>query len=150
MSSRVRIVEVAQITDEICEAFERLIPQLTLSSPPPARDELAEVIAAPHSLLFVARDSDLADEIVGTLTLVLYRTPISLKGRIEDVVVDARVRRKGIGVALMRAALRRATRAGARSVSLVTGPSNEAANRLYQSVGFETRERRVYGYVLEG
>jgi len=138
------ITEITQITDEIAAAFERLIPQL--SGKYPSRAELAEIVASQGMTVFVARDPQ--DAIVGTLTLAMYRIPTGLHAWIEDVVVDESARGQGIGEALCRAALARAKTAGARSVDLTSRPSREAANRLYQRLGFEKRETNVYRYRL--
>jgi ribosomal protein S18 acetylase RimI-like enzyme len=42
-----------------------------------------------------------------------------------------------------------AKEAGAKTVDLTSRPSREAANRLYQRVGFERRDTNVYRYRLE-
>jgi len=144
----VRIEEVTQVSDELVAAFERLMPQLSATSPAPGRQELAEIVASPATTLFVARDPDAHDEIVGSLTLVLFRIPTGLRAWIEDVVVDEQHRRQGIGEALTRAALARAAAAGARTVDLTSRPTREAANRLYLRVGFEKRDTNVYRYTL--
>jgi ribosomal protein S18 acetylase RimI-like enzyme len=144
----VDISEVTEVSDEVVVAFARLIPQLSVSSLPPTRDELAEIVASPATNLLVARDPDRGNEIVGSLTLVTYRIPTGLKAWIEDVVVDARARGKGTGEALTRAALERAAAAGAPAVDLTSRPSREAANRLYRRTGFEQRETNVYRYPL--
>ena len=56
------------------------------------------------------------------------------------------MRGKGIGEALTRAALQRAAELGAKTVDLTSRPSREAANRLYQRVGFELRQTNLYRY----
>ena len=139
------ITEVNQVTDEITAAFVRLVPQLS-SSPAPSRAELAQIVASPTTVLYIARDENQKGEIVGTLTLAIYRILTGLHAVIEDVVVDASVRGKGIGEALTRAALERARKAGCRSVDLTSRPSREAANRLYQRLGFVKRETNAYRY----
>jgi ribosomal protein S18 acetylase RimI-like enzyme len=53
-----------------------------------------------------------------------------------------------VGEALNRAALDRAREAGATTVDLTSRPSREAANRLYQRLGFEQRETNVYRITL--
>ena len=78
------------------------------------------------------------------LTLVLFRIPTGVRGIIEDVVVDESHRGQGIAAALTRYALDRAKRMGARTVDLTSRPSREAANRLYQKLGFQQRETNVY------
>ena len=64
----------------------------------------------------------------------------------EDVVVDERLRRKGIGEALTRLALERARLAGAPWVNLTSNPARLDANRLYQRMGFEPRNTNLYRY----
>jgi ribosomal protein S18 acetylase RimI-like enzyme len=142
----VQIEEVTAVSDEVVDAFARLIPQLSSSSPAPGRAELAELVEAPGTTLFVARD---AGEIVGTLTLVVFRIPTAVRAWIEDVVVDDRARGGGAGAALTEAALGKAERLGARTVELTSRPSREAANRLYRRLGFEPRETNVYRYAME-
>jgi ribosomal protein S18 acetylase RimI-like enzyme len=84
--------------------------------------------------------------IVGTLTLAIFRIPTGLRAWIEDVVVDERARGRGVGAALTNAAIRLASDQGARTVDLTSRPSREAANRLYQRLGFVARETNVYRF----
>ena len=139
------VEEVTEVTSEVVAAFARLVPQLSRSSPPPAEAELDEMVASPATVVLVARDG--GGEIVGTLTLALFRIPTGLRAWIEDVVVDEGVRGGGVGEALIRAALERAAAAGARSVDLTSRPSREAANRLYRRLGFEQRDTNVYRHM---
>lgn len=137
-------IEIArEATDELVQAYADLIPQLSQSSPPPDVGQLALLVADPGSVVFVAR---LDGSIVGTLTLVIYRIPTGLKAWIEDVVVDRSARGHGVGDALNQAALNEAKNRGAKAVSLTSRPSREAANRLYQRIGFIQRETNVYRY----
>jgi ribosomal protein S18 acetylase RimI-like enzyme len=94
-------------------------------------------------VLFVARERG---EIIGTLSLALFRIPTGLRAWIEDVIVDSAARGKGVGEALNRAAIDHAAKAGARTIDLTSRPSREAANRLYQRIGFKLRETNVYRY----
>ncbi len=138
-------MEIAdEVTPELIEAFERLVPQLSSSSPPPDAEQLGEIVASPAAHVLIARDED--DTIVGSLTLVLFRIPTGLRAWIEDVVVDGSARGKGVGEALNRFAIDVAAERGARSVDLTSRPSREAANRLYQRLGFVARETNVYRY----
>jgi ribosomal protein S18 acetylase RimI-like enzyme len=95
-----------------------------------------------------ARDSDAKNEIVGLLCLTIYRVPTGIRSIIEDVVVDEQRRGRGIGKALVRYAIELARQAGASGVSLTSNPQREAANRLYQSMGFELRKTNPYFYKL--
>ncbi|MCX6518082.1 MAG: GNAT family N-acetyltransferase [Actinobacteria bacterium] len=138
------VVEQATIANaELIEAFQRLIPQLSSSNPPPTQEELAEIISAPSTVLFIAR---LDEHIVGTLTLATFRIPTGVRAWIEDVVVDSAARGHGVGEALNQAAILEAHHRGAITVDLTSRPSREAANRLYQRIGFVARDTNVYRY----
>jgi ribosomal protein S18 acetylase RimI-like enzyme len=137
------------VTDELVEAMAALIPQLSSSSPAPGPDELAEIVGSDATHLLIARDGDgpgLGGAIVGSMTLAVFRIPTGVRAWIEDVVVDAGARGHGVGETLNRAALEVAARRGARTVDLTSRPSREAANRLYQRIGFVQRETNVYRF----
>ena len=142
----VAVSEATAVTDELVEAFERLVPQLSKSNPPPSADALEAMVQAPGTYVLVARDE--AGAIVGSLTLVIFRIPTGMRAWIEDVVVDDAARGKGAGEALNRHALDLARREGCQTVDLTSRPSREAANRLYQRIGFHARETNVYRYEL--
>ena len=131
--------------DEVA-AFARLVPQLSRSSPPPDEHELREMVDAPGTVVLVARDGD--GTVLGSLTLVTFRIPTGMRAWIEDVVVDDAARGRGVGDALNRAALDAARDRGCRTVDLTSRPSREAANRLYQRLGFEARDTNVYRFEL--
>jgi ribosomal protein S18 acetylase RimI-like enzyme len=137
---------VTEVTPELVDAFARLVPQLSSSSPPPTAEELGEMVGSPGTVLFVARDDG---RIVGSLTLVLFRIPTGIRTRIEDVVVDETARGAGVGAALSLAAIEEARRRHARNVDLSSRPSRQAANRLYLRLGFVERETNVFRYSLD-
>lgn len=139
-------IEIAErVDDEIVAAFDMLIPQLSSSSPPPSRELLADLVEGADTVVFLAR---VDDAIVGSLTLAFYRIPTGMKAWIEDVVVDDSARGHGVGRLLNEAALDVARQRGAKNVSLTSRPSREAANRLYQRIGFKARETNLYRYDL--
>ncbi|MFF4250267.1 GNAT family N-acetyltransferase [Streptomyces sp. NPDC001663] len=141
-------VEIAREADqELVDAFGRLLPQLSRSAKPLDAEAVGRILACDASTVLVAR----ADrEIVGTLTLVMFPLPSGLRARIEDVVVDGAARGHGIAGLLMEEALRIAREAGARTVDLTSRPDREAANRLYERLGFRARESKVYRFPLDG
>ena len=122
-----------------------MVPQLSSSNPVPDRAALAEIVSSPSTMLFVAR---LDGIIVGTLTLAVFRIPTGLRAWIEDVVVDESARGHGVGEALNLTALAEARRRGCVTVDLTSRPSREAANRLYERLGFVRRETNVYRFEL--
>ena len=145
--TEVRVEQVTVVGPEVTEAIRRLIPQLSSSAPPVEAYDLESIVAAPDTTLFVAR---IDGDIVGTLTLVLFRSPSGARGWIEDVVVDEGARGQGVGEALIDAAIHLARRANSRTVDLTSNPTREGANRLYQRYGFVQRITNVYRFSLEG
>jgi ribosomal protein S18 acetylase RimI-like enzyme len=145
--SEILVAECTALTDDVVEAFVRLTPQLSKSNPPPSAAELAEIVASPATKLLVARVAD-TGEVVGSLTLVVFRIPTGRRAWIEDVVVDERIRGSGVGALLNREALSLAALYGARTVDLTSRPSREVANRLYKRIGFEQRDTNVYRFDL--
>jgi ribosomal protein S18 acetylase RimI-like enzyme len=141
----VRVEILTEVTSEVVEAFGRLLPQLSSSAEPPDAGALSAIAAAPASTLLLARADG---AIVGTLTLAIFPIPTGIRAWIEDVVVDEAARGQGVGEMLTVAALELARRAGARTVDLTTRPSREAAGRLYERVGFERRDSRLYRHNL--
>ena len=139
------VEKAAEVTPELAEAFVRLVPQLSSSNPAPTASELAEMISSPSTVVFIAR---VDGAIVGSLTLAVFRIPTGVRAWIEDVVVDGSARGHGVGEALNKAALDEARSRGAVTVDLTSRPSREAANRLYQRLGFVARETNVYRYTL--
>ncbi len=137
-------VEVEVVTDatqEVVTAFARLLPQLSRSAKPLGAPDLRRLATWPGNRLLVAR---IDGAIVGTLTLVMFPIPTGMRAWIEDVVVDESARGRGVGEALTREAIRLALVEGARTVDLTSRPSREAANRLYERLGFERRDSVVY------
>jgi len=142
------VEEALGVTPELVEAFARLVPQLSRSSPPPGESELDEMVNAAGAHVLMARLGE-NGLLVGTLTLVLFRIPTGVRAWVEDVIVDESARGRGVGEALSRQALETAAGAGARTVDLTSRPSREAANRLYQRLGFERRDTNVWRYRLD-
>lgn len=143
------IGKISEPTDELYQALQRLIPQIGAHKMPPTREELAALLRAEGSTLLIARDPDEQGKIVGALSLTLYRVPTGMRSIVEDVVIDERMRRRGIGAALVRYAIEVAREAGANGIALTSNPQREAANQLYQSMGFELRRTNPYFFKLK-
>ena len=148
VNDAIEIEVVSKVNGEIMEAMARLLPELFVSATVPTTEQVQEIAASPCTTLLLARDRTQARRIVGSLTLAVFRIPTGVRAWIEDVVVDSTVRGKGIGEALCREALGIAASRSARTVELTSRSSREAANRLYQRLGFEIRETNVYRYSI--
>ena len=137
------LIEIAtQVTDELLDAFARLLPQLKIATPRLTPDRVAGLLTSDSISLLTARA--LEGPILGLLTLIVYPTPSGVRARIEDVVVDESARGHGVASALIQSALTIAKQKGADGVSLTSNPRRTAANRLYQKLGFTHWETNVY------
>ena len=143
MASAVPVEIATQASEELLAACHRLIPQLSSSAKPMTDSQLAEIVNSESTLMFVAR---VDNQIVGLLTLAIFRIPTAVRAWIEDVVVDSLARGHGVGEALNLAAITEARRRGAKTVDLTSRPSREAANKLYKRLGFVERYTNVYRF----
>jgi ribosomal protein S18 acetylase RimI-like enzyme len=142
------VIEKVQFaTGELVEALNRLLPQLSSAPPTLSIGDVERMLHSDSASLFVAKEGA---RIVGMLTLITFRIPTGRRAWIEDVVVDADARGEGIGERLTEAAVDEARRRGARTIDLTSRPSREAANALYQKMGFERRETNVYRFLVDG
>ena len=143
------IGKVSEVTEELQDALQRLVPQLGVHKIPPTLQELKELIKSESSTLLAARYPDEDSAIAGILSLTIYRVPTGIRSIIEDLVVDKKTRRRGIGEALVRHAIELAREVGADGVSLTSNSQREEANQLYQSLGFDLRKTNPYYYKLK-
>ena len=140
---------LSDVTDEVVEAFGRLLPQLSGSAPPLDRAALTAIAASPGVTVLLARASGV---ITGSLTLVMFRIPTGLRAWIEDVVVDGSVRGQGTGTALTLAAVRHAEQASPdRGPDLAAVPGRRGPDvragrlRAARLAGLPVRTRRGVG-----
>ncbi len=137
------IEEVTKYSARILKSLNLLIPQLSASRKEVTEKLFRQIISDKDVHLFIAEEDQ---KVLGSLTLVMYPIPTDLRVVVEDVVVDRTARGKGIGQHLMQAAIEKAKEKGATSVNLTSNPRREAANALYQKMGFVQRETNVYRY----
>lgn len=125
------------------EAVTRLLGELGL--PVPATERVAALrrvlelhLRDPSARAHVAV---IEDEVVGMVTLVLRRPFFmpALQAWLPELVVAERARGRGLGGALLDAALADAIDAGAYACVLESGPRRRVAHALYRSAGFIDR-----------
>lgn len=135
---------VEEFSEELLEAFSRLIPQLSSSAQALNAQQIKEFCEQEGVYLLVFRSEE--GKILGMLSLATFKIPTGKRAWIEDVVVDSAARSQGAGQALVEAAVRHAKKVGAKTVDLTSRPTREAANRLYRRCGFKQRQTNVYRY----
>ena len=101
----------------------------------------------PHAAVFVAEDED--GRVIGRLSLSRDQHPSSRHVADLGLMVDAAHRRRGIGRALLVAAVEWAQAAGVRKLELHVFPWNDAAIALYEDFGF-VREGYRKGHYRRG
>ncbi len=136
-----KIKKIDRVDEFVMEALVNLLPQLTGREDAHNKEDIEIIVKDNKSHLFMAIEDGV---ILGSLTLVLYRIPTSLKGIIEDVVVDGDARGKGVATKLMERAIKTARDNGATKIELTSNPTRVAANRMYKKLGFKLRETNFY------
>ena len=136
-----------RLTPDLVAAMAELIPDLSPTRQPPDAAQLQAVLDDERVHLLLARDPQ--GDIAGSVTLILYRVPTGLRARIEDLIVSPRHRGRGLGRALMEAAMQAARSAHAHVLDLTSNPSRLQANQLYLALGFQRWETNVYRRVLD-
>jgi len=137
-----KIEQLKEYSDELMAVIVRLLPQLTNFSPIPSKKEVVDIFENPGTTIWVLKDDQ--QKIAGMLTLVIYKTPTGTHAWIEDVVIEKKLRGQGNGKMLTLAAIEFAKRNQAKAISLTSRPFREAANRLYQNLGFQLVDTNLY------
>lgn len=107
----------------------------------PSLSRLQAMTSDENTDVIVARDGE---KIVGMAILFTLARVDETSGYVDDVVVDDAYRGKGIATALMNKLVEIAKGRGHKHLDLTSRPSREAANHLYQKVGFVKRETNPY------
>jgi ribosomal protein S18 acetylase RimI-like enzyme len=132
---------------ELADALVGLVPQLSRSNPPPTLAHVETMLGFDAITQFVARSDD--GLIIGVSTLVMFPIPTGWRAWVEDVIVDESARGQGVGEGLTQAMIDAARERGCTTIELTSRPTREAANRLYQRMGFTPRDTNVYRMTLE-
>jgi ribosomal protein S18 acetylase RimI-like enzyme len=112
-----------------------------------AKTYIKERIENKESVLFVVKDKQ---NYVGFTQLYPAFSSISLKRAwiLNDLYVDKKARKQGVGELLLHKAKEYAIETGAKSLSLSTAPDNHSAQRLYEKNGYK-RDDHFYHYELD-
>ena len=135
------IIEIQTYSQEYHEAMQRFLDQLTTNPMTLTEDMCRQLFESENShLFFLVKD----EQIAGMLTVGIYHSPTGGKAWIEDVVVDESFRGQGLSKLLVAHAIEFTKSMGIPSLMLTSNPKRIAANKLYQTMGFERKETNVY------
>ena len=135
-------IATAADAEELTDALEHLVPQLSRTSAPPTFEAVRAMLAHDAVTQLVARDG--AGAIVGVATLITFPIPTGRRGWVEDVIVDEDSTNQGIGRRLLDAMIAQAQELGCKTLDLTSRPRRAAAIHLYESAGFARRETTVW------
>ncbi|MED4354978.1 GNAT family N-acetyltransferase [Schinkia azotoformans] len=112
-----------------------------------AKAYIKERIENKDSVIFVVKDKQ---NYVGFTQLYPTFSSISMKRAwiLNDLYVDTKARKQGVGETLLHKAKEYAIETGAKSISLETASDNYSAQRLYERNGYK-RDSQFYHYELD-
>ena len=135
------IIELKTLSQADIASLDSLMKELT-SEKKVTPDMLLATVSDPSTHLFAAVEDG---RIIGCASFCVSHTPTGAKGSIEDVVVGSAFRGRHIGRMLMEHMIEYARREFSPiEMHLTSRPAREAANLLYQSLGFYRYETNYY------
>ena len=137
-----KIIEIKSFSQDIHKFVCRLTAHLSPNSKVLSEKEFRDILDSESAHLLVLYDKN--ETPAAMLTVGVYRTPTGHKAWIEDVVVDDLCRGCGYGKKIIEYAIDFIRDLGADTISLTSNPSRIAANKLYQTSGFEPYKTNVY------
>ncbi len=136
-----KIIELRTFSPRYLQAIQSLTMELLNEPYELSEAYLQEIVESENSHLFLLLEEEV---VMGMLTVAIYKTPTGIRAWIEDVAVDKQARGRGYGRQLMLHAIDFAKSMSASTLMLTSRPARVAANKLYQSLGFEQKETNVY------
>ena len=125
--------------------INNLLPQIAQKPHLLSMKELRQVVNHDSCNVIIARTLiGKRMTIVGMSALTLVYIPTGLITTIEDVIVDEKYRGRGIGRKLTQKMIDIAKKKKAKHISLTTNPAREAANAMYQKMGFFRKDTNYY------
>ena len=138
------VLVLTQVTDAAFDDVCALLSQLhagSTSTYTPDRARFEQMVADKNVAVVVARDGE---RIIGMAMLYSIVRVDEVSGIVDDVVVSDAYRGQGIATRVMKKLIETAKERGLKHLDLTSRPSREAANHLYQKVGFQKRETNPY------
>ena len=134
------IVELNAVTEpqvqEVIALMEELDPTI-----PVTPEMVRQAVEAVNTHFFAVMEGE---HIVGCASLCVFDSPTGRKASIEDVVIQEAYRGRQLGKQLMQHVIRFAQGLAPIGLQLTSRPEREAANALYQTLGFRKRATNAY------
>lgn len=110
--------------------------------PPRSREEVEKILRTPDELILIAEELEPESRAVGLVHVQIYDTPPvpsmvpRRRAHVENLIVDAEHRRRGLGRRLLDGGAEWARSHGADEMLLTVWEGNDDAVRFYESLGF--------------
>ena len=140
IKDNMEIQELHNYTQAQFEDLKQLIAELS-DRVNLTQTDLMLVLKDSNSHLYVILESE---HIIGCATLCVFHSPTGTKASIEDVVVSSAYRGQHLGKQLMEYVLEQAQAYAPIELHVTSNPMRVAANKLYQSLGFQKKETNCY------
>ena len=140
IKDNMEIQELHNYTQAQFEDLKQLIAELS-DRVNLTQTDLMLVLKDSNSHLYVILESE---HIIGCATLCVFHSPTGTKASIEHVVVSSAYRGQHLGKQLMEYVLEQAQAYAPIELHLTSNPMRVAANKLYQSLGFQKKETNCY------
>ena len=144
IKDNMEIQELHNYTQAQFEDLKQLIAELS-DRVNLTQTDLMLVLKDSNSHLYVILESE---HIIGCATLCVFHSPTGTKASIEDVVVSSAYRGQHLGKQLMEYVLEQAKAYAPIELHLTSNPMRVAANKLYQSLGFQKKETNCYQMMI--
>jgi len=140
--------EICRLCEAVDALHRRHLPHIYRTPDGPAREWsfIQHLLESPDVSFLVA---EINGELAGFVTVMLERAaaiPLfvpRLYAVIDNLAVDERYRRRGLGRALMAQAEAWALAKGAGEVTLNVYEFNQPAQEVYRALGYQTRSRKM-------
>lgn len=144
---QITIKQIEEFDSLVLNRVNELLNQLVSKPVVFTEQAFHSLLASDASKLFLVYvDCNIA----GMLTLGTYASPTGVKYWIEDVVVDQAYRGRSLGRKLINFTVDYVKGLGKGTLMLTSKPARIAANALYRSSGFQSKETNVYKMDIEG
>ena len=140
IKDNMEIQELHNYTQAQFEDLKQLIAELS-DRVNLTQTDLMLVLKDCNCHLYVILESE---RIIGCATLCIFHSPTGTKASIEDVVVSSAYHGQHLGKQLMEYVLEQAKAFAPIELHLTSNPMRVAANKLYQSIGFQKKETNCY------
>jgi ribosomal protein S18 acetylase RimI-like enzyme len=139
------IEQINTFSPELAEDIRSLTKQIGDNYKELTNQDMKDMLDSSTNHLIVARHGN---QVVGMVTLLIYRIPYVKKAYLDDLIVDAEFRGHGLGSKLLEKALEIAKEKDAAYIDFTSRPRRVAGNTLYEKLGFKKRDTNVYRLIL--